>query len=196
LALVASGFFDHNWRVNEKYILLGDANVRAACPSRKTPKHAMAPQDGEVLFLSDLRESDAEGNFGRMNRDLNFLGKPLTLGGCVYANGLGAQIVREAPSFVEFNIAPGPWRRLRGLVGIEVKANPSAIEKERTSITFVVRGDGKELFRSPPFRFDSSPRELDVDVSGVRRLRLELTGEGRFNAAVSCNWCDLRVERQ
>ncbi|MGE5608693.1 MAG: NPCBM/NEW2 domain-containing protein [Bacillota bacterium] len=84
---------------------------------------------------------------------------------------------------------------MRGVIGIEVQANPPAIEKERTSATFIVRGDGKEVFRSAPFRVDSGPKEIDVDVTGVRRLRLELT-EGRFNAATSCDWCGVRLERQ
>ncbi|MGE5608695.1 MAG: NPCBM/NEW2 domain-containing protein, partial [Bacillota bacterium] len=181
---------------NEKFVMAGDAALRAASPIRKVPKYAMAPQDVDVLLLSDLQEIDGEGNFARMNRDLNYRGRALTLGGVAYPTGLGAQLVREAPSFVEFNIAPGPWRRLRGVIGIEVKANCSALEKERTSVTFIVRGDGKELFRSAAFRVDSGPKEIDVDVTGVRRLRLELTGEGRFNAATSCDWCGARLERQ
>jgi len=194
-ALVAYGFFDHNWRLNDQYTILGDRDLRVIAPVRKLPKYTTAPVDQPRLDLSDLLESAAEGNFTKMKRDLNYRNRPLTLAGKTYANGISSQIVREAPSYVDFDISPGPWKQLRAAIGIETKPNATAEEKERTSITFIVKGDGRELYRSEPFRYDSPPRELTVDVAGVKRLRLELSGEARFNGAASCDWCDIRLDK-
>ena len=41
-------------------------------------------------------------------------------------------------------------------------------------------GDGKPLFERPDFRGDEPPADLDLDVSGVKRLTLEVDfGEGQ-----------------
>jgi len=59
-----------------------------------------------------------------------------------------------------------------------------------------LRGDGRELCRSEPFRWDSAPRPLDVDISGVKVLRLEVTNKSTWHcAASSIDWADLRLEK-
>ncbi len=195
LALVASGFFDSKWNLDSRFVLLGDTDLRAKCTIRKVPKYTAAPTQLAQLHLSDLLEARAEGPFLKMKRDANFRGRPLTLAAKTFANGLAAQIAREAPSFADFNLGPAPWKRFHALIGIEIKDKPTPEERERTSVVFIVKGDGKELFRSDPFTCASEPRSLNVDVTGVKVLRLELVGDAPVNAALSCNWCDARVER-
>ena len=57
-------------------------------------------------------------------------------------------------------------------------------------------GRGNTSYRSPVFRWDSPPLDLDVDVSGVAELQLEVGNEVTWhNAASSVNWADLRLGR-
>jgi hypothetical protein len=58
-----------------------------------------------------------------------------------------------------------------------------------------VRGDGKELYRSPPFGVDSKPLGLDVDIAGVKELELEVFNNRRDSAAASVNWADARLTK-
>jgi hypothetical protein len=62
------------------------------------------------------------------------------------------------------------WKRLQ--------AGHSLMAGQATgTVVFIVRGDGKELFKSPVVR-DAMPKPLDLDVSAVDRLELIVTDAG------------------
>jgi hypothetical protein len=132
-----------------------------------------------------------------MMRDLNWVGKPITLGGKTYQHGIAVN-TSDGPNGAEWDIARAGWKRLRGVIGLEVWPEPRAtqLNRENTRTIFVVRGDGKELYRSEPFTYGSGPKELHVEVTGVKRLRLEvLLGAAPWDAVASADWADLRLER-
>ena len=56
-------------------------------------------------------------------------------------------------------------------------------------------GDGKELFQSEPFRWDSAPQEIDVNVDGVKVLRLEISGNAPRKSLNSVDLADIRLEK-
>jgi hypothetical protein len=64
------------------------------------------------------------------------------------------------------------WARFRSAYGLQ-DGHPG-------SVVFVVRGDGKELFRSPLVK-DQTLRKLDVDVRGVNLLELSVEDGGDGN---------------
>jgi len=77
---------------------------------------------------------------------------------------------------------PGPGREydirgvfttLRALVAVD--DNVTAAQAGQT-VTFIVSGDGKELWRSSPLGPDDAPLEVEVAVSGVRKLNLSVEG--------------------
>ena len=193
----ASGTFDHAWRLNETFTEFGDPVVRAACPVRKAPSLLSAAEAaGGRAWMSDVLETIAEGSYVSMGHDANAQGRPLRLAGRAYASGLGVAI-RHEPCAAEWDLA-GAWKRLRGTVGIEID-KPEKLEakhKESTRVVFTVKGDGKELWRSRPVRWDGAPQALDVDVAGIKVLRLETANETTwFCAATSADWADVRLER-
>ena len=114
-----------------------------------------------------------------------------------YAKGIGVQARRE-PSHIEYDIAGAGWSRLKATIGIEL-LDPSEGDprhKERTSVYFVVLGDGKMLYRSPVFKRGTHPEEIDVDITGVKTLRLEVARKYQLGyLASSVNWADLRLEK-
>jgi hypothetical protein len=194
---LASGFFDHAWKLHGPSLETGDPLVRAQCPVAKVPTVASADETrGNRLDLSDLLETGAEGTFINMGRDLNWRGMPITLAGKTYRNGIAVNVSHETCG-ADYNLAGGGWKRLRGTIGIEIR-DPAKLEpkeKENTRVVFIVKGDGKELYRSEPMRWDSAPRGLDVDVKGVQVLRLEVANETTwFCAASSVDWADLHLE--
>jgi hypothetical protein len=82
----------------------------------------------------------------------------LQLDGQVHERGLFA----HAPAV--YALALGrQWKRLRAGCGLQ--------DGSEGSVAFVVRGDGRELFRTPTVR-DHQPHGVDVDVSAVETLEL------------------------
>jgi len=194
---IAIGRFDHAWRLNPAYLTVGDPQVRSQCALRTVPTRFSAVAEGDRLPLGELLETRAEGAFARMMRDRNWVGDPITLGGRTYASGIAVNTTDE-PTAAEYDLAGGGWRRLRGVIGLEVlpEGRTSEAERKATGVRFVVRGNGKELYRSEPFTYGSGPRDLDVDIPGVQVLRLEVELTGAPGGAVlSVDWADLRLER-
>ncbi len=193
---VVSGSFDHAWRLDPDYIILGDPKLRAESPIQGTPTRLSAAVEGERFMLSDLLETKAEGTFVAMRRNLNWGGKPISLDGTTYTSGIAVNTT-DVPNWADFDISDAGWKRLRGVIGIEYDPEDTPqLFRDTTNVSFIVAGDGKELYRSEPFRYGSEPRELDVDVAGVEKLRLEVAIAGPpWDAVASADWADLRLER-
>jgi hypothetical protein len=132
---------------------------------------ARVPDDVSELMLSDARWRSAkvgwfEPSYDRVVTNDAGHSKPLESGSRRHDKGIYA----HAPSRYVYALAGG-WKRLSGLYGLQ-KGSPG-------SVVFVVRGDGRELFRSEVVR-DFGERELKVAVSGVAELELvvETTDDG------------------
>jgi hypothetical protein len=196
--LVAWGRFDCHWRLNEKYLTVGDPRRRAAAPVRKAPRHLTTAVAAKRLMLSDVLETDARGSFTAMRRNLNWQYRPIKLAGKTYANGIAVECWHE-PCLVTYDLSGGQWNRLRATIGIEIDMPPQEItllNRWDTQVVFTVRGDGKELFKSGEFGVDSKPQNIEVDVTGVKSLELEVTNKARWhNAASSVDWAEVRLEK-
>jgi len=194
----ASGYFDRHWRYREELVVRGDPALREKAVRLKVPKYLTAAVPGKRLMLSDLLETRASGFFRDMRRDVNWQREPITLGGKTYARGIAVKGWAEARSFAVYDLTGGNWRRLRAVVGIEVDEPEKIREwaKKNTGLAFHVRGDGRELYRSPVFTTDAPPVELDVDISNVKELEIEVTNEHKaWTAEKSVNWADIRLEK-
>ena len=119
--------------------------------------------DGEKsVRVSELAFRGAKTGWGRPLRDQVLPGASgtcfLAVGGVFHESGLYA----HAPASHVLGPA-GKWKRLSSGYGLQ--------DGHAGSVVFVVRGDGKELFRSALIR-DRRLRRLDVNVSGVKVLEL------------------------
>lgn len=140
-----------------------------------TPKEPVAPADiparRRTAEVSALAFTDARTGYGPALRDQVRLegGRParIEVGGEFFPSGLYA----HAPA--QYRIATGgAWDTLRTGYGLQ--------DGHGGSVVFVVRGDGRELFRSPVVR-DHAPRRVSVDIAGVAVVDLltEDGGDGR-----------------
>lgn len=194
---LAAGYFDANWKYRSDYVVRGKPEVRAGAARRKAPRHLDTNVESRRLMLSDVLETNSEGSFRHMRRDVNWDGKKLVLAGKEYAKGIAVSVWHE-PCSAGYDLTGQGWKSLRGTIGIEVKQPAKLEDKEKkgTRVFFVVRGDGEELYRSEPFLWDSGPVAMDVDIAGVGQLEIEVGNEQRWHcAASSVNWAELRLDK-
>jgi predicted esterase len=192
--LPAMGVFGPDWKLDSRGLVVGDAKVRAECPVRTAPARLTADIKGDQLWLAELLEASADGQFARMRRNTSWTGPAMVLNGKRYPKGIAVN-TWDGPNGADFGIA-GAWQRLRGLIGLECDAEAPQPAKDSTHVVFIVKGDGKELYRSPEFTPTSKPVALDVDVTGVKTLRLEVgVAASSMDAVASADWADLRLER-
>lgn len=130
---------------------------------------AELPRDDEGwVSISGAAFRTATTGWGRPLRDQVLMerGEPcfIQVGGRFFEHGLFA----HAPSKYELEI-DGKYARFRTGYGLQ--------DGHKGSVAFVIRGDGRELFRSPVIQ-DAVPRNLDLSVEGIRVLELIVeTGE-------------------
>ena len=128
------------------------------------PKPASAPATITNLALGDAQAESAEvgwlkpaANRIPLNEEIE---SPLLDSGKIYATGLYA----HSPSRYVFDLG-GKWKRLRGEAGLHTFHQPHG------SVVFVIKADGKEVFRSPTIR-GSTKASYEIDVMGVSMLEL------------------------
>lgn len=150
---------------------------------------------GKIVYLSDWKPEAAQWTpyiglgtelparvalFGpRPDRSLS--GGPLELGGKVYAKGLALHSRTE----LVYRLAE-PYRRFSAVAGIDDRVRP------RGNVRLTVRGDGKVLFDATIAGVDP-PRELDLDIRGVRRLSILVDFGEDLDVADHLDLCDARL---
>jgi hypothetical protein len=152
---------------------------------------ARNPEVRQVVYLDDLDETNSSVGFGQV-------GKHGKIGFGQNAAGDGGPVVKfrekqpphalsihppnQGSSFVEYDIG-GKFHLLIGLAALCDKID--ATIQRPTDLTFRVIGDNKMLWRSWPMRLDG--QHFRVNVSGVRRLRLQIDCPGS-NANAWAAW--------
>ncbi|SFQ30094.1 NPCBM-associated, NEW3 domain of alpha-galactosidase [Amycolatopsis arida] len=109
-------------------------------------------------------------------------GGPITLGGRVYAKGLGG----HAHSEQVYHLG-GRCDRFRAVVGLDDVAGP------RGSVVFQVWTDGRLRHDSGPRVPGAPPVPVDVPLRGAETLRLVLADGGDFVPDDLGDWADARV---
>jgi len=121
---------------------------------------------GRVVYLSDLKPVSETASFAPMRRDRNIDGEKFDVAGRVFPKGLGV----HAHSRVTYAVPPSAimFSAILGASGSEMGC-------ARMSHRMKVSGEGeKVLFESATLYNRSRPVSLDVDVSGVSTLTLEV----------------------
>ena len=135
---------------------------------RETIEPAAAPPATVSLRLAACRPSDAK--VGWLRPAYDHLPRPeavIESGGRFYDSGIYA----HAPALHRYDLA-GRWKRLRGGCGLPTQPGGSVV--------FVIKADGRELFRSPKLA-PGVTATYDVDLSDVATLELvtEDAGDGK-----------------
>lgn len=108
---------------------------------------------------------------------------PFLDSGELHATGLYA----HAPSRYVFNLG-GKWKELSGEAGLHTLQQPYG------SVIFIIRGDGREIFRSATIR-GAKKAAYKVKVEGVQKLELLADPAGNGNGNDWGLWLDPMLRR-
>lgn len=109
-------------------------------------------------------------------------GRPLSIGGLAYAKGLGV----HAPSSVRVWLG-GRCSSFTAVVGLDDEVGDAG------SAVFTVTGDDRQLTKTGTITGTAAGEPLQVDVTGVRWLDLDVTDSGDNNWSDHADWADARV---
>lgn len=139
--------------------------LEATLEGKPKPVPADSPNNVASLPLGDAQPQQAEvgwltpsANRIPLNGQIE---SPLLDSGKIYATGLFA----HAPSRYVYDLGC-KWKTLRGEAGLHTAFQPYAF-----GVVFVIKTDGKEVFRSDIIRGSKQTR-YSIDVSGVKTLEL------------------------
>ncbi|MFI2486163.1 glycoside hydrolase family 97 catalytic domain-containing protein [Promicromonospora kroppenstedtii] len=146
-------------------------------------------------YVSDLDWTEQSNGYGPVERDRSNGeaaggdGNPLRIAGVTYAKGVGMHATGSVTAWLG-----GTCTAFTAQVGIDDEVLDKPGDTGVGSVRFAVYGDGEPLAETPVLSNDDGAVALDVDVTGVRRLRL-VADEGsdgkNFDHA---DWADARVE--
>ena len=138
--------------------------------------------EGKTCRLGDARWSKANVGWGRPAVD-RLPGETAIVrsGGKLFAHGLYA----HAPSSYVWDLN-GKWQKFKAQVGLA--------DGHEGSVVFVVYGDDKELWRSPIMK-DSKLQTLEISVSSLQTLELQVENAGDGNSADWGLWLEPVVSR-
>ena len=135
--------------------------------------------------LSDLDLSAVQQGWGQAQTNAAVGGGALKVAGKTWQHGIGT----HAPS--TWNLwLDGKGSEFRAQVGVQDAPGRS---DHPGSVEFVVRGDGRELFRSGILRGGDSARPVRVSLVGVKELGLEVTDGGDGMSSDHADWLDAVV---
>ena len=140
------------------------------------------PLPDEEVYLSDLEPAQKKGKY---RKDLSVGGKPMVVNSRPHKKGLGVC----APSELVYK-TDGTWDRLTGNVGVDDEVGDGG------SVMFRVYADGKLIFESPRQSGKSVKQLMDLDIKGVKELRLSLLDGDDGNENDHGDWIDTRLIRR
>ena len=138
--------------------------------------------EGEtVALVSKLPMRNYSQDWGMPQADQTVERHPITLDREVFRYGIGS----HADASLEYDIA-GKYTTLHGVIGLD---DESACGD---GVYFVVKGNGKELFRSGRM-YSTQKQPIEVDVSGVQTLQLVLEQGGNKDCDHG-DWANIWLE--
>lgn len=166
----------------------GKLSVQLAGKARVSiPLEQLAAIDftlGKVKALADLpmdQEQFAKSviltpSIFEVRKNQTALGEPLRIGDRDYTRGLWIHSGVAA----KFRLGR-EYRKLTAVMGLD--SNSPRRAKVAAEVTVAILGDGKSLFEER-VAWNDAPRQLDLDVSGVRDLEIRVTPAGESPGAL------------
>lgn len=135
------------------------------------------------VFLETIKAKRMQSGMGRVRINRAVSGSELRIANRSYSRGLGT----HAPSTIIVPIY-GLFRWLEGEAGVD-----AASSKQRGSVEFLIRGDGRLLWRSGLMKAGQPARTFRVDISRIQELYLEVTDGGDGPEGDQADWVMVRL---
>lgn len=133
-------------------------------------------------FVSDMDWVSSVSGWGTIGRDVSVNGAPLTMNGVTYPKGIGVNAI----STVVVDL-PEQCTSFTSTVGLDVGS------ANKGSVTFTVIGDGTTLLTTPTIAGTNPPRDIQVDITGVKRLTLTVGDGGNGNGHDNADWGNAEI---
>ncbi|GAA3517005.1 protein kinase domain-containing protein [Actinocatenispora rupis] len=153
-----------------------------------TPHGSPTPAPTAISrYVTDLPTTQVGNGWGPVERNRSVGGQapddggPLVLGTTTYQHGLGT----NSPSQVRVYPA-GACTSFTATIGIDA----AAVRVQGGTVAFQVVGDGKALYDSGVVTWQTPPKPVQVDVTGVQVLDLVVSDGGDGNANDNADWAD------
>ncbi len=153
----------------------------AAVDMPSPPATLRLPRDGDKVWLTPQAAVAIREGHGKCQADRSTDGNPITIGGKVFARGLGT----HARSEIEFPLG-GAFKRFQASVGADD-------EKPGATVGFEVLVDGQKLFDSGVMKKGGAAKDVDVDVSGAASLLLVVNDGGDGITEDHADWAGARL---
>ncbi len=136
-------------------------------------------QLADTLFVEDLLVMPGTTGYGEIQRDRSVTGKPLSIGGKVFATGLGVHADSDL-----FFLLKGESQSFRAMVGVD-----DAPERSGT-VVFEVWADGEKLFDSGTMKKGDPALLVTVPLAGKKILRLHAGDAGDGKNYDHADWAE------
>ncbi|MFF0290558.1 NPCBM/NEW2 domain-containing protein [Streptomyces sp. NPDC005262] len=159
--------------------------VRSSVPFQA---HVVVAPPAGSSYLSDLPQLSASNGWGPVEKDTSNGesnagdGNPLTVGGTVFAKGLGV----HAQSAVEF-YAAGACSVVTAQVGVDDEKGAKG------TVAFEIWADGTKVASTGVLTNAMAAQPITADVSGAQVVRLVVTDGGDGVDSDHADWADLRM---
>jgi hypothetical protein len=149
----------------------------------------LSVNNGGVIYLSDLEPFRVEEVpfftvIKHYRRDESIGGTPISLRGKRFEKGLGV----HSKTRLTYKLGKA-YSSFKGVIGIDDEA------KGKGSVIFKILGDEKVLFESGDLTGSSDPQRVDVKISGVEQIVLDVGYGKGFHIGDRAVWADARVIR-
>ncbi|MFF0464686.1 NPCBM/NEW2 domain-containing protein [Streptomyces mexicanus] len=168
-----------------RYLSPGGDRVSAALPLTAA---VVVPPPAGTSYLSDLPWLSATSGYGPVERDTSNGerpagdGHPITLGGVVYAKGLGV----HAPSALEY-YAGGACTKVTADVGVDDEKGAKG------TVAFEVWADGTKVASTGVLTNAMPAQPVTADVTGAQVVRLVVTDGGDGTDSDHADWANARL---
>ena len=140
-------------------------------------------QKASMVWLDDLKIKSFSEGIPSISPKKCASGDTIRLGGKKYERGVGVQSLSVLSMSLNGNA-----KHFRAMVGADDKAN------KEVQYSFFVLGDRKVLFASGEMKVGDQPKNVEVDLKGIRRMGLLVTIKGEEKGRTYSNWADARFE--
>lgn len=137
--------------------------------------------EAKTVRLEDLDLAFMRQGWGRPQTNRSMRLQPMSIAGQRFAQGVGT----HAHSSLWLDLA-GSSGRFQAQVGVDDAAGGTA------SIQFRVTGDGRVLFQTGTMKSGDAAQSIDVDLTGIRTLLLEVLDGGNGVEFDHGDWADAR----
>ena len=169
----------------------GTATIKAVSPFGVEKTYTINFKVQDELYVSDMDWTVDQGGYFENTRDACGCGNPMA----VYVEGTKQSfdkgVAMHAPAELGVNLEGKGVSRFTARIGISADQTLG----NKADVNYVIKGDGKELYRKDHVISNGESYLVDIDVSKVKDLRL-IVEEGDADYNDHALWADAKFTFQ